>query len=268
MDNRAKYRMKVFKIKVMDLNAEHVEQMWSLYSQCYGNVERSLFEQDLKEKDCVFYGVNRNNGSFAGFTTAKFYTVEINGQKAGIFYSGDTIFLPEYWGQFILRWTVAKEVLAFKLRTFGTPLYWFLVVMGYRTYLSMARNFKNYWPTYKEDTPKEVEAMLAIISRQRFGLSYSEKTGLIKPSTGLVYLKEAVAPITQDILDISLEVSFLLKKNPEYAHGVEMPCLGRFDLGFLKIFAVKAARAWFKRMGSSLRSKLRSKPKISGSYAN
>lgn len=238
--------LKILKIAVKELKSSQIEEMWTLYAQSYGNVLRHQFIDDLKEKDYVFYGTDKN-GNFAGFTTAKFYIIHIEGKKTGIFYSGDTMFLPQYWGQRTLHRALAKEVLFFKLRNPGTPIYWFLVVMGYKTYLTMARNFENYWPAYDCPTPAHIQKLLHYIANERFGESYSPTLGLIKPQSGLVYLKGNVAPVTKEIADGCPEVKFLLEKNPGYAVGVEMPCLGHFDWGFVKIFTSKIIRSLISR---------------------
>lgn len=243
MGTTKKRRLSVIRMNVKALTLSQIDGMWSLYAKNYLNADRTQFEKDLEEKTSVFYAIDRDHKNLVGFTTAKFYLTFINGKKVGIFYSGDTMLKKEYWGRKNLHWAVAKEALFWKLRHPFTPLYWFLVVMGYRTYLAMARNFKNYWPAYDRPTPKAIESLLHHICQERFGGAYKRELGLIEPQN-LVSLKNSVAPITDDILSACPEVRFLVEKNPQYSQGVEMPCLGHLDMGFVQMFGRKMLRSF------------------------
>jgi hypothetical protein len=146
-----------------------------------------------------------------------------------------------YWGQRALHHAFMVQALVFKLRHPLTPLYWYLIAMGYRTYLMMARNLVEYWPRWDRPTPPEVRALIDSISEDKFGSSYKIDRGVIEHQVCEATLNERVAPFTPEVLQIP-EIAFFTGVNPDYSRGVELACLGRMDARFFAL----AVRKWFK----------------------
>ena len=234
-------RLSINKMPIEEVTDGLIDEMWILFSNNYLDVEKDKFIEDLMEKDDVFCGFDRGNNELGGFTTVKIYSKEIDGKKIWVYFSGDTMFRKKYWGQKILHSSVGLHLLWHRLKHPFQPFYWFLVVMGYKTYLTMARNTPLYWPRYDRKTPLHIQRIIQRLAVDRFGDNYDSLTGLIAPHMGSGNLAKHVAPITSELKNSISEVGFLTQKNPNYAKGYELACLGKLNgFFFLKV--------WFKKI--------------------
>ena len=226
------------KLRVKTLDVKHlkpglIDKMWRLYSRSYNGTTREQFERDLADKCGVFVAVDSGDNSFQGFSTYKIYDHDFESKSISVIFSGDTIIQPEYWGQTGLHLAFARTLLWWRLRHPLRPFYWFLSVMGYRTYLVMARNFPNrYWPRYDTPTPSHIEQLISSLSRNMFGVAWDEQHRLIRAEASQCSLAENIAPITADIRAIP-EINFLVNQNPAYHKGDELACVAEVTLSDL-----------------------------------
>jgi hypothetical protein len=205
-----------------------VDRMWRMYAEHYDHVHRHEFERDLAEKTVVFIGIDRGTGELAGFSTALFYFQRHQGRRVGIYFSGDTILRPRYWGTRALHRCVLSYLVAWHLQHPFTPLYWHLICSGWRTYLTLARNFPDHWPALERPTPAFEAGLLQSICRARFPDAWDERRGVVSFGPVQPVLKEAVAPLTQEVLALP-EVRFFIAANPGWARGDELAMLARVN---------------------------------------
>jgi hypothetical protein len=226
-------KLRVRVIDVKRLNPDLIEKMWRLYTQSYDGATREQFDSDLSVKSGVFVGIDSGDNSFQGFSTYQIYEHNFDSKSIWIIFSGDTMIQPEYWGQTALHLAFARTLLRWRLLHPLRPCYWFMTVMGYRTYLVMARNFPNrYWPRYDTPTPPFIEQLISSLSRDMFGDAWDEQHGLILADASQGSLAEHIAPITSDIQAIP-EVNFLVNRNPTYQRGDELACVAEVTLSDL-----------------------------------
>jgi hypothetical protein len=229
-------------IKVDDLSAHLIDQMWQLFAQSYDDVTRDQFDRDLAAKNSVFVMFDRGDDSFQGFSTFEIYEHNHESRKIAVLFSGDTMVRPAYWGQTALHLAFARTTVLWLLRHPFTPLYWFLTSMGYRTYLIMARNFpQRYWPRHDAPTPPWIKGLIASLAQRRYGVDWDEGNGVIHFARSQGALASHVAPITAEIRALP-EVNFLVAANPDYQQGVELACVARITLPDLVRAALKMAR--------------------------
>ncbi len=231
MKKRSK-RLIVKTYKVEDIAPTVLEDMWEIYRSNYDNVTRAEFDRDLNEKTHVFLGMDSGDESIQGFSACKFYFQNVKGKKVGVLFSGDTMIDKDYWGQKALHTAFMKEVFSWKLRHPFTPLYWFIITMGFKTYLIMAKNAVEYWPRHDQSTPSDKKALIDALAGSKFGADYDPETGLISPSKTGCTLGDHVAPITNKVMMIP-EIKFFISKNPNYAKGVELANICRLDSRWL-----------------------------------
>ena len=240
--NRRSGKLAARIIKVGHLTGEQIDQMWRLFAQGYDGVNRDQFAHDLAAKQAVFYGLDSGDGSFQGFSTFELYEHICNGNRVKVIFCGDTMVQPDYWGQTAMHSAFARVVALERLRQPFAPLYWFLTAMGYRTYMIMARNFpQRYWPRYDVPTPPWIQALIGSLAFERYGAAWDELGGVIRFAKPQGALAGHVAPITAEIRSIP-EVDFLVRKNPEYAQGVELACVAEITIRDLLRFAGKTFR--------------------------
>lgn len=224
------------------LDGTTIDAMWRLYDEHYDHVDRATFEHDLAEKTLVFLGTDAGSGAVVGFSTALFYRFRHGGRTVGIYFSGDTIIHPRYWGQTALQRCVTATLLRWKLRHPFTRLYWYLICSGYRTYLSLVRNFPAHWPHHERATPPWERALIDSLSRSRYDEAWKSDRGVISFGERQPVLKVVVAPLTTGVLALP-EVRFFMQVNPDYARGDELAMIARVNARAVGGMAIK----WLRR---------------------
>lgn len=221
-------KLKVTRVAVARLAPTHIQDMWELYETFYENVDRARFERDLRAKQCVFLGIERSSGRVRAFSTARFYTVRHAGRKVGVYFSGDTMVHPQYWGGHALQRRVVPALLAWRIRHPFRRVYWHLTCNGYRTLLTLANSFPEYWPHPDRPLPEWEQGLIDRISREQFGPAWCPDEGVVRDDARL---KGGVAPFTPEVRAIPA-VRFFLRKNPGFTRGDELSMVGRVNAGF------------------------------------
>jgi hypothetical protein len=233
--------LRVHAVAVRSLTPAQVDRMWQLYSEYYDNVDRPTFLRDLAEKDLVFLGTDADAATTVGFSTALFYTHRYGGRAVGIYFSGDTIIRPQYWGQTALHRAVTRELLRWKLRHPFTPLYWHLICSGVRTYLTLVRNFPTHWPDHRRATPRWERGLMDSICRARYGAAWKAERGVIALGGAQPVLRVGVAPITAELRRLP-EIGFFIRANPGHLKGDELAMIARVDTRAVAGLVVKWVR--------------------------
>jgi hypothetical protein len=231
-------KLKVVSIPVRALDARLVDGMWTLYAEHYDNVRRDVFEADLANKQSVFVGVDSVSGAVKGFSTAVIYRHCCAGRMIGVYFSGDTIVHPEYWGQKALHKAVLRALLAWKLRHPLTRLYWFLICSGYRTYLTMVRTFPHHWPHHVHALPLWERSLIDSLARERFGAAWHPDRGVVSTEGPQAVVKRRVAPLTPQLLALP-EIRFFVHANPGCERGDELAMIGRVNAAAYGQFVLK-----------------------------
>jgi hypothetical protein len=203
-------------------------RLWALFAASYDSVDRPRFESDLDGKSHVIL-LRDDDGQAQGFSTLTRMEAAVDGQPVRALFSGDTIIDPRFWGEqaLVRGWC---RVAAEELRSAGdTPLYWFLISKGYRTYLYLPLFYREFWPRHERATPGEAQRVLDGLATARFGPAYCPETGLIRFEESLGQLKPELAGVPER-RQLDPNVAFFLKKNPGYAEGVELACLARLSI--------------------------------------
>ena len=239
------------------LERQQIEDMWTLYAGYYERVDRTTFDTDLREKQCVFVGLDRTSGQVRGFSTAILDTHVYRGRRVGVYFSGDTLVEPRYWGQRPFHRVCALMLLEWRLQHPFTRLYWHLICNGYRTFLTLASNFPEYWPHPEKGLPGWERGLIDTITRARFGPKWRPEAGVVRDD---VRLKPHVAPFTPEVRRIPA-VRFFLERNPGYAEGDELSMVGRVNTGFFVRVSAKLVRSLLRRSFSRSRTPSRKPPR-------
>lgn len=244
-------------VKVTDLNAQEIEEMFKLMSDYYANVTHEQFKIDLFKKDSVFLMRDPVLPDVKGFSTI----VSIKAQLAakdgkssrtvrGCF-SGDTVIHRDYWGQGALGVAFLKFLFVQKLKQPFSPLYWFLISKGYKTYLLMANNFPEHYPRYERPTPTRMQDLIDSFATQLYPEAYQPELGTIvcPPEQSKDRLKTEIAPICENLLAENPRVSFFVERNPGWKQGDELACIAEMTFMMPVQYQLKVLR---KRLGKWL----------------
>lgn len=213
--------------------------MWRLFRRYYTEVERSTFERDLDDKDVVIVLRDSGDGTIQGFSTLKVYEREILGRRITAIFSGDTVVDTAYWGQSALHWTFLRFLVQVKLRRPLTPVYWFLISKGYKTYLLMSNNFAEHYPRHEQPTPPAEQEVLDAFATALFPADYDPARGLIAFQDSLGHLKGGVAGITTEMLE-NPRIRYFQQRNPTWRAGTELACIARMTWSMPIYYTLKA----------------------------
>lgn len=215
--------------------------MWELFAEYYEAVSRDNFERDLAGKDHVILVRSARDKAVQGFSTITSFESKVHGRRVVGVFSGDTIMGKAHWRQTVLQRGFLRYVMGVKLRNPLTPVYWFLISKGYKTYLLLSRNFPEYWPRWDKATPPWQAAVLDDFARRRFPDAWRPELGLLKFAECEGRLKCDVAQVDEKARELP-EVRFFEQRNPGHSQGDELCCLGLVSVSQAGSYVLKVAR--------------------------
>jgi hypothetical protein len=231
--------------------------MYKVFERYYDKVTKDVFSSDLLKKDHVIILIDKKDQSIKGFSTILDYHFKLGGKKVRGVFSGDTIIEKKYWGGSALQKTFIGYMFKEKLKRPLTPLYWFLISKGYKTYLLMANNFLNHYPRHEFQTPVEHKSIMDKFATDMYGQAYDTSCGLIKFEGTHDHLKNNVAPITDKMKKKNRRIDFFLSQNPTWENGSELVCLAEFDLTLPIRFPLKTIKKSIDRMNNKMNKSIK-----------
>lgn len=218
-------------LSINDLAPRDRREMFELFDRHFENVTIDQFEEDLDEKHWVVL-LHHTGGGIRGFTTLRFDSLEDDLERCHLVTSGDTIIDPEAWGSPELFVTWLRGVLSLRDRAGGDrPLYWLLIVSGFRTYRFLPVFWRSFYPRYNVPTPPSVTRRIELLARLRYNGGYSAEAGIVRLSHPQ-RLRPHLAGIPEARQN-DPHVAFFLKRNPGFADGDELACLTEINEGNL-----------------------------------
>jgi hypothetical protein len=197
--------------------------MYNLYATYYDGTNPEIFLKDLSNKDAVILLWDETN-QVQGFTTISLLQFEFNNQPQQAIFSGDTIINHRFWGEQTLPLAWCRFAGQIKAAAPAQPLYWFLIVKGYRTYRYLPIFGKEFYPNYRYPTPASYQQIMDDLASTKFGDAYNPATGLIRFPTSQGHLRENWADVKTEFRK-KPDINYFLQRNPEYYQGDELVCL-------------------------------------------
>lgn len=214
------------------------QAMYELYRLYYDASDFNLFIQDLNEKDYAIL-LRNSSGSICGFSTLKLIKFEFNDVQRLALFSGDTIIHRDHWGTQKLSLSWCRLAGLIKSQHPDVPLYWFLIVKGYRTYRYLPLFSKLFYPTRRHETPPDIQSMMDYLATHKFGNAYIKEKGVIQFEQSHGHLSEKWADIPEHVTEHP-DVQFFLEKNPGYSNGDELVCFTELTENNLRSHALRA----------------------------
>jgi hypothetical protein len=225
-------------VPVSGLQDSQRAEMARLYLASYEATSEALFLSDLAVKDesLLLYADDR----LVGFTTLRVFEHDWNGEALRVVYSGDTVVDREHWGQQALAFAWIRHAGQLRRASPGTPLYWFLLVKGHRTFRFLPAFAKSFYPHWRHGR-EDLKPLADSLALRLFADQYNPSTGVIEfePSRG--QLKPELAEPT-DAASAREDVCFFLARNPGYRRGHELVCLCELGEANLKPLALRLFR--------------------------
>jgi hypothetical protein len=214
-------------VPAMRLTTSDRRKLYELLERHYEHVSWVQFEADLLEKDAVIV-LRDASGLPCGFSTQKVMHITADGLAVRAIFSGDTIIDPNHWGEQELGRAWCRYVGQVRAVDPETPLYWFLISKGYRTYLYLPVFFKTYYPACAWPTPAAEQRILNALASAKFPEDYDAERGLVVFQESRGNLKPELAAVPPHRLK-NQHVQFFLSCNPSYSQGTELTCLAEIS---------------------------------------
>ncbi len=213
-------------VSLSELSPEMCDDMFRLMGRYYSGVRRDAFESDLHQKDWIIQIVERDTGILRGFSTQVLWDILEGDHAARVLFSGDTIIDHRYWGNNPLAQTWGRFVLSLidEHERMGIPLYWYLIVKGYKTYRFLPLFFHEFYPRFDTVTPARTHRLLDALGAAHFPAQYIAETGVIRALADGCRLRAGVADITPSRLRDS-HVRYFATHNPGHTRGDELCCI-------------------------------------------
>jgi len=206
-----------------ELAPGQVDELYRLFEEHYDSASPERFRADLAEKEWVLLLREETRGRTVGFSTQVLMEITVAGRPLRALFSGDTIIHREYWGTQELVRTWCRFAGSLKARCGETPLYWFLISKGYRTYLYLPFFFHDFYPRPERPLPPFEKQLLDALATTRYGGAYDPESGLIEPPGPHDRLKPDLDASPKHLRNP--HVAYFQERNPRYAEGVELACL-------------------------------------------
>ena len=216
-----------------DVDRGLCDRLFELYDAAYAGGSRSEFDHDLAEKDALI--LLEGGDRVVGFSTQKVFDTVHEGRRLRILFSGDTIIDPKHWGSQELVRAWCRFAGTVKGDDPLTPLYWYLISKGHRTYLYLPLFFRSFYPSCDAATPPFEASLMRALGTSRYGDRFDPEAGLIDARSPHDRLREELDSAPQRTSN--RHVAYFLDCNPRYAEGVELLCLAEITPENMRSFA-------------------------------
>jgi hypothetical protein len=211
-------------IEVQQLTSKERQSMFDLMQQCYENIHRDKFEEDLDAKWSVIQVHDPANDRLVGFSTQVMLEASVDYKSITALFSGDTVVQPSHWGDPALAHEWGQ--LALRLIDQHPPgkLYWFLTSKGFRTYRYLPLFFRQYFPCVGEELEHDHSAAVDALGQMIGGQRYDSTRQVILSTPDKDYVRWDISdPNARKNNDP--HVRFFLERNPGCVHGDELCCI-------------------------------------------
>lgn len=242
-------KLKANTVPISKITQDQKTAMFELFQKFYEDVDKDQFIKDMNAKDSIIILTSKNK-ELRGFSTLTSFDVLEDNRLHHIIYSGDTIIDPSYWGTAALTMEFLKNIIKAKMKRPFSPVWWYLISKGYKTYLLMANNFMNYYPRYDRKTPVVVQKIMNDVSEKLYPGRHDQNNGiLVFQGERHEKLKDFVAPISQQLKEKYPKIKFFADKNPNWMNGDELVCLGEVNLALSVVHPFKVISKTIKKIG-------------------
>lgn len=222
-------------LAIESLSSALTERMTQLYLDNYEGSSKTLFTGDLSTKDEVL--LLFADGDLVGFTTLLQYVSTIDGRTLRVVYSGDTIVDKEHWGQQQLARAWISRIGRIKAEAPDTPLYWFLLVKGHRTFKYLSVFGNSFHPHWNETRP-DLKRIADVLALERFGKAYNPASGIVSFTESRGHLRPQIAEPTAEELT-KPSTRFFVEMNVGFRTGHELVCICELEQSNMKPLAAR-----------------------------
>lgn len=198
------------------------EDLLALHCRYFQNVRQEIFVRDLSAKDHII--LLRDGTQIVGFSTLQVLRLSVAQTPRVFLFSGDTVVDRQHRLDSHLAGCFGHYMLRLMDQYPDTPLYWFLISKGFRTYRFLPVYFRIFYPACDRSAPPEYPKLLDAIATFKFSGAYDPETGIISFRGSGDSLRPDECEIPEGRLN-DPHVRFFLERNPDFIQGNELACL-------------------------------------------
>lgn len=192
--------------------------------------------------------------AIVGLTTADLRHERIDGRDVAVLYVGNTWLAPQHRGKNLFYVLTVLAFVEMMLRWPRTPRYAFFGCNSFRSYLKLARNYPKYWPRRGTDTPAFEHALIQHLAAEYYGPQVDAQRLVLEAEPETRSFKEADSAIPASLVN-DPELRYFVTRNPGYARGSKLMCLGELSWACIgRNSARYLRRALRRRMGRNTSS--------------
>lgn len=202
-------------------------EMFLLFERYYLNATPAQFRADLLEKSYVML-LRDIDGMLVGFSTLDEQLTVSGGERIRVFFSGDTIIAPAFWGSSEMPRLWTRFMFRRAAEDPERRSFWFLISSGYKTYRLLPVFFQTFYPQRTGAARSSLSALLNELAHLRFGEQFLAERGVVRLKHPTP-LRPGVAEIA-DSRSKDPDVQFFVERNPLHHTGEELACLAELRL--------------------------------------
>jgi hypothetical protein len=221
------------------------DEIWALIQRFY-EAEREPVEELIKHHGSIALYRAADDGRLVGITALDVYPAEFEGRKVAVIFTSHVMLDEAFRGHNLLQRLGWRTYLRTRLRFPFHTIYWFFDSFGYKSYLLLPHNFRDFWPRRERPTPPWELGLMNQLAVQMYREAWQPALGIVR-RTGHKRLRPETAPLQAEF-DRDPDLAFYARANPGHAEGDMLVCLCPLTLRNLVTLGVRARQRARRRV--------------------
>ncbi len=208
------------------LDTQARDEIWRFFSR-FSTRERAVFDARLSASLEVFVG-RLPDGRLVAFGVVDLLVARWRCRPHGLIHTNWAVIDPALRGQNLIQRAGFRSFVKYRLRHPSMRLYWLFGASTYKSYLLLARNFRDYWPRRGHAWPERERALVHDVMARAGGPGWDPSAGVIRRQGVSRYHEGVVDDDPAALADP--DVAFYAAANPGQAEGDTLLCICPLDL--------------------------------------
>jgi hypothetical protein len=215
------------------------DEIWAVIQRFY-DAERDYVEELLKHHGSIALFRSARDARLVGLAALDVYPTKYEGRKVAVIFTSHVMLDEAYRGHNLLQRLGWRTFRRTKARYPFHRIYWFFDSFGYKSYLLLPRNFREFWPRRERPTPAWERGLMNHLALQMYREAWQPELGIVR-RTRHKRLRPETAPLQSDY-GLEPDLSFYAEANPGHAEGDMLVCLCPLSLTNLLMLGLRAGR--------------------------
>jgi hypothetical protein len=215
------------------------DEIWAFIQRFY-EAQRDYVEELIRHHGSIALFRAPGDGKLVGLTALDVYPTVFEGRKIAVIFTSHVMLDEAFRGHNLLQRLGWRTFLKTRRRYPLLPIYWFFDSFGYRSYLLLPRNFRDFWPRHDHATPAWEQGLMNHLALEMYRDAWQPALGVVRHS-GHKRLRPDAAPTA---VGDDPDLAFYMRANPGHAEGDMLVCMCPLSVANLVTLGLRArARA-------------------------